>query len=138
MTSLACFYQAIHHASSVSSMLLDPVAFSEDSHWIEYKLLAFPTTLPDGMQERTIDKACRLGALLYMKGTLQEFPHSVTKFSILLLQVQESLCQLEVTESLAPLQLWLCVMAAVLWEGQMRVVHQPTGTAGIDHEVVSI
>lgn len=114
MAELAHFSQAVQFARSESSILYDPAAFSEDMYWIEYKLLSFPTTLPEISEERGIDKACRLGALLYMKAILEEFPHSATGSSILLKQLQESLYKISAVESYAPLLLWLSLVGAAL------------------------
>jgi hypothetical protein len=90
-------------------------------YWIEYRLLSFPATSPGAAGEWEIDKACRLGALLYMKALLDEFPHSVTGPSILLKQLQESLRRIVVLESTSPLILWLSIIGAALSKSEGRV-----------------
>lgn len=119
MTELACFSQAIHFATE-ASVYFDPTTFSEDLYWLEYNFLAFAAKLPEGLAETEIDKACRLGALLYLKAILQEFPHSVNGSSILLAQLRKSLTGISMQASNSPLLLWLCLVAGSLSEKEER------------------
>jgi hypothetical protein len=100
---------------------MDFKALTEDMYGIEYRLLLFPTTSLGGMEERPIDKACRTGALLYMKALLDEFPHSVTGQSILLKQLLESLRDITVLDVNSPLLLWLSLIGAALSKSESRV-----------------
>lgn len=84
-------------------MEFDLAVCAEDMYWIEYRLLAFPAALPNTCREEDIDKACRVGALIYIKATLQEFPHSNTGFSLLLGQLQEALDGLPIEQAHLPL-----------------------------------
>ena len=120
MIDVAHFSQAILSWRSNPSMDVDFKALSEDMYWIEYRLLLFPTTL-GGLEERDIEAACRLGALLYMKTLLEEFPHSATGPSLLLKQLQESLGKITIIESLSSLLLWLSLIGAALSKYDMRI-----------------
>ncbi|KAF7947970.1 hypothetical protein EAE96_009040 [Botrytis aclada] len=114
MQYLAIFYQSIQFASS-SRILLDPGDFLDDVYWIEYELLSFPLSL-EGDQEPIIDKATRIGALLFMKSILEEYPHSSTGPSILLQQLQESLSTIDTattTEQTCQWLIWLFTIGAV-------------------------
>ncbi|KAF7910472.1 hypothetical protein BELL_0072g00010 [Botrytis elliptica] len=114
MQYLAIFYQSIQFAS-LSRILLDPGDFLDDIYWIEYELLSFPLSL-EGDQEPTIDKATRIGALLFMKSILEEYPHSSTGPSILLQQLQESLSTIDTattTEQTCQWLIWLFTIGAV-------------------------
>lgn len=119
MVDVAHFSQAVQSWRSDPSMIFDPQALSEDKYWIEYRLLLFPTTL-GGFQDIGIGEACRLGALLYMKALLEEFPHSVTGPSVLLNKLQESLRNIKIVEPLSPLLFWLSVIGAALSKSEMR------------------
>lgn len=111
MVTVAYFVQVLQSQPKVTS---DHAGFSEDMYWIEFRLLAFPTSLPDGFPERTIDTACRLGALIYMKTVLEEFPHSKTGSTILLRELREALQTLPIVESTAPLVLWLSLVGSAV------------------------
>lgn len=114
MQYLAIFYQSIQFASS-SRILLDPANFLDDIYWMEYELLSFPLSL-EGDQEPIIDKATRIGALLFMKSILEEYPHSSTGPSILLQQLQESLSTIgtaTTTEQTCQWLIWLFTIGAV-------------------------
>ncbi|TGO09644.1 hypothetical protein BTUL_0158g00070 [Botrytis tulipae] len=114
MQYLAIFYQSIQFASS-SRILLDPGNFLDDIYWIEYELLSFPLSL-EGDQEAIIDKATRIGALLFMKSIIEEYPHSSTGPSILLQQLQESLSTIDTattTEQTCQWLIWLFTIGAV-------------------------
>ncbi|TGO20965.1 hypothetical protein BPAE_0252g00080 [Botrytis paeoniae] len=114
MQYLAIFYQSIQFAS-LSRLLLDPGDFLDDIYWIEYELLSFPLSL-EGDQEPIIDKATRIGALLFMKSILEEYPHSSTGPSILLQQLQESLSTIDTattTEQTCQWLIWLFTIGAV-------------------------
>lgn len=121
MVDVAHFSQAILSWRTEPSTNLDPRALSEDMYWIEYRLLLYPTTLQDGLEEWKIDKACRIGALLYMKALLEEFPHSATGPSILLKQLRESLQNITVLDSLSSLLVWLSVVGTAMSKSDMRV-----------------
>ncbi len=114
MTELALFSQLIQFTESHPKILLDPIVFIEDMHWTQYKLLSFPTSLSESSKEQDIDHACRVGALLYMKSILEQFPYSATGFSILLRRLQESLDRIPVAKETAPLLLWLTLIGAAL------------------------
>ncbi|TVY49294.1 hypothetical protein LOCC1_G002080 [Lachnellula occidentalis] len=119
MTELACFSQAIHLATE-ASVYFDPTTFSEDLYWLEYNFLAFAAKLPGGSTETETDKACRLGALLYLKAILQEFPHSANGSSLLLAQMRTSLTGISMQASNSPLLLWLCLVGGSLSELEER------------------
>ncbi|TVY73181.1 hypothetical protein LSUE1_G006318 [Lachnellula suecica] len=119
MTELACFSQAIRFASE-ASIFFDPTTFSEDLYWLEYSLLDFSSRLPPGEAEVVIDKACRLGALLYMKAILEEFPHSATGSRYLLTQLRASLGEVPIDASNNPLLLWLSLVGGSMSKGETR------------------
>ncbi|APA13234.1 hypothetical protein sscle_10g080040 [Sclerotinia sclerotiorum 1980 UF-70] len=114
MQHLAIFYQSIQFAAS-SRNLLEPRDFLNDIYWIEYELLSFP--LSTGInQESGINKATRIGALLFMKSIIDEFPHSTIGPSILLQQLQESLSTIDtskITEQSRQWLIWLFAIGAV-------------------------
>ncbi|KAJ8060221.1 hypothetical protein OCU04_010564 [Sclerotinia nivalis] len=114
MQHLAIFYQSIQFAAS-SKTLLEPRDFVNDIYWIEYELLSFPLSI-GASQDSGINKATRIGALLFMKSIIQEFPHSVTGPSILLQQFQESLSTIvtaKITEQSRQWLIWLFAIGAV-------------------------
>jgi len=110
MIELAYFAQGIRSASSRADITLDPEDFSADLYWIEHSLLSIPNPTSN---ERAINTACRLGALLYVKGILQEFPHSATGASILTQRLRESLDGVYMTEENVNLLTWLSLVGAM-------------------------
>lgn len=119
MVELAYFTQAIRLASSSTGPSLDPSAFSEDLYWIEYSLLSIPNA-NSNLPEQAVDKACRMGGLLYAKAVLQEFPHSVTGASVLTHQLRESLYAIYMTGDNASLLVWLALLGAMSSKGEDR------------------
>lgn len=115
MQNLVIFYQSIQFASTTKS-LLDPKDFLNDIYWIEYELLSFPSSL-EVSQESSIDKATRIGALLFMKSILEEFPHSTTGPLILLQQLQESLSTIDTATTTKQTRQWL------IWLFTIGAVH---------------
>ncbi|KUJ18302.1 uncharacterized protein LY89DRAFT_781373 [Mollisia scopiformis] len=110
MVELAYFTQVISLANSRTDIFLNPTTFSEDLYWIEHSLLSI--SKPNS-EERTINRACRLGALLYLKGILQEFPHSATGASILTNRLRDSLDEVYMTEDNVHLLAWLAMIGAM-------------------------
>lgn len=119
MTELACFAQAIRFASE-ASIFFDPTTFSEDLYFLEYNFLTFSSKVPDGEPVAKIDQACRLGALLYLKAVLQEFPHSTTGSNSLLTQLREALEDITIQQSNSVLLLWLALVGGSPSKGEMR------------------
>jgi hypothetical protein len=123
MVDVAHFSQAVQATliwRTDPSLNVDLKALSEDMYWIEYRLLLFPTT-HGRLAVGCVDEACRLGALLYLKALLEEFPHSATGPSVLLKQLQESLRNITINESLSPLLLWLSLIGAALSKSQVKI-----------------
>ncbi|KAG9230809.1 hypothetical protein BJ875DRAFT_384360 [Amylocarpus encephaloides] len=116
-SSLILFSQTVHFASSTRHAL-DPSTFSEDLYWLEYQLLSFPSNLSEFHEETPLEKATRIGSLLYLKAILQEFPHSSTGPSILLSQLEESLFQIPVGNFPDPLVLWLALVGGAFSVGK--------------------
>jgi hypothetical protein len=114
MTELPLFSQTIKSTKSEAQILLNPDAFTEDMHWIQYKLLSFPISLLRSSKEQDIDRACRIGGLLYMKAILEQLPCSATGSSILLRRLQESLDRIPAVKEQAPLLLWLALIGAAM------------------------
>lgn len=116
MTHLSHFSLAVQEARRrpKSDVMFDPNTFAEDLYWIEYKLLSFPQDLRADMTERTVEKACRIGALLYMKAILQEFPNSMTGSSILLIRLREALSGAAKDDLVMPVVVWVCTIGALL------------------------
>ncbi|KAF7869974.1 hypothetical protein EAF04_004758 [Stromatinia cepivora] len=110
MQHLAIFYQSIQFAAS-SKTLLEPRDFLNDIYWIEYELLSFPLSIVN--QESGINKATRIGALLFMKTIIEEFPHSTTGPSILLQQLQESLSIIDTAKITVQSRQWLIWLFAI-------------------------
>lgn len=121
IVDVAHFSKALLLETADFSTRFDPAQLSEDMYWIEYRLLSFPTTSSRASGERDIDKASRLGALLYMKALLDAFPHSATGPSILLKQLQESLRTIALLESTSSLRIWLSVIGAAFSKSQTRL-----------------
>lgn len=119
MTELVSFSQAIVFAAD-ASFFFDPAIFSEDLYWLEHNLLAFPSNLPEGTLESEIDRACRLGALLYLKAVLQEIPHSKHGSTLLLSQLRDALDNVLIQKFNSPLLLWLSLIGGSLSKAEMR------------------
>lgn len=119
MLDLASFSQAIHFASE-ASIYFDPNLFSQDLYWLQWKFLTFALKLPEGSIETYIDKACRLGALLFLKAILQEFPHSTNGPSLLVAQLRECLDGIQIQQSNSPLLLWLCLIGGSFSRSEAR------------------
>ncbi|KAM3069367.1 hypothetical protein ACMFMG_005473 [Clarireedia jacksonii] len=117
MLNVALFSQSINYASN-TGMVFDPEEFSDDLYWIEYQLLTFPTSLSG--QVTAIDEATRIGALLFMKSILQEYPHSTTGPSILLQKLQKSLSTIDITKHDRQWLIWLCAIGALLSKPMTR------------------
>lgn len=115
MIALAWFAQAIGSATLPDSKLqLDLGGCAEDMYWIEHRLLAFPSALSKACRESDVDRACRLGALIYIKATLTEFPHSKTGSSFLVEELQDALQHLPLMQVHAPLRIWLLMLGAAV------------------------
>lgn len=116
MTHLAHFSLALQEARRrpKGDVMFDPNTFAEDLYWIEYNLLSFSKDLPADVPERTVEKACRIGALLYMKAILQEFPNSMTGSSILLARLREALIRGAKDDFVMPVVVWVCIIGALL------------------------
>ena len=121
VTNVGYFSKALFAAELDSSILYDPARLSKDTYWIHYRLLSSQTSSPNASEERDIDRACRMGALLYMKCLLDEFPHSATGASILLKRLQESLQRVTILKPTTPLLLWLSIIGAALSKSDMRL-----------------
>ncbi|PQE13782.1 hypothetical protein CJF31_00005267 [Rutstroemia sp. NJR-2017a BVV2] len=120
MQNVVLFAQSIKYASH-SALRFDPQEFSDDMYWIEYQLLTFPN-LASQESEPSISKATRMGALLFMKSILQEFPHSTTGPEILLRELRDALSAVEEDEDDHNRQwlLWLCAIGALLAKRMTR------------------
>lgn len=114
MIALAYFSQAVRSAALDPKFELSRAALTDDVYWIQHRLLVFPTVLANADSETSLDKACRLGALIYMKATVEEFPHSKTGSSILLEKLRGALLQVPITEPVMPLLLWLSHLGAAV------------------------
>ncbi|PQE10162.1 Fungal specific transcription factor domain-containing protein [Rutstroemia sp. NJR-2017a WRK4] len=121
MQNVALFAQSIKYASN-SALRFDPLEFSDDIYWIEYQLLTFPKAT--SYQETSIEKATRMGALLFMKSILQEFPHSTTGPEILLRELRDAVSAVEEDEDEEDQNrqwlLWLYAIGALLAKGMTR------------------
>jgi hypothetical protein len=112
VVDVAHFSQAIISWRSDPKSTIKIETVSEDMYWIEYRLLLFSAT--HGDPASSIDEACRMGSLLYMKTLLQEFPHSASGPYVLLTRLQASLQEIPITKSLSPLLMWLSLIGAAL------------------------
>jgi len=121
MTDLAYFSSTLQPDRVNSSSYIDPTAFSEGLCWLKCKLLSFPGNSSDSATENMIDRACRFGALLYIKSIMDEFPHSKTGSSILLKKLQGSLQDLRKDAKTIPLLLWLFTLGAVISKSAERM-----------------
>ncbi|PQE03655.1 Fungal specific transcription factor domain-containing protein [Rutstroemia sp. NJR-2017a BBW] len=122
MQNVALFAQSIKYASN-SALRFDPLEFSDDIYWIEYQLLTFPSYQES---EPSIEKATRMGGLLFMKSILQEFPHSTTGPEILLRELRDAVSAVEEDEDEDEEDpnrqwlLWLYAIGALLAKGMTR------------------
>jgi len=121
MTDLAYFSPAVQPNRVNSSSYMDTTAFSEGLCWLKCKLLSFPGDSSNSATENKIDRACRFGALLYIKSIMDEFPHSKTGSSILLKKLQGSLQDLPKDARTIPLLLWLFTLGAVISKSAERM-----------------
>jgi len=83
-------------------------------YWIGHKFLSFPTTLTEASQEREIDHAYRMRALLYVILILGEFSHSAAGACILLQRLQEYVGKIPDAKVHALLLLWLSLIGATM------------------------
>jgi hypothetical protein len=126
MTDLAYFCAALASARSEKSpIFLDPIAYSEDMFSIEHRLLSFPNL----SSQPSITNACRLGALLYIKTILEEFPHSKYGSTLLLQQLRMSLNEMLNTKIETPVLIWLNLIGASLSTAAYREWHVDELTA---------
>lgn len=112
LTELAYFSAALRHSKSNPSIPLNATAYSEDIYSLEYKLLTCPETT------NSIENACRLGALIYIKTVLEEFPHSRIGAVILLQKLRAALRNISHSTTTMPILLWLTTLAASLSRGE--------------------
>ncbi len=120
MIDLSLFSQTIRLVQLRPKITLDPEAFSEDLYDIEFKFLSFPKTLAVGVEENPMEKAYRIGGLLFVQSILEEFPHSITGPVILLAQLREALNRVSIWESGTPFLMWLGMLGAILAKDGMR------------------
>lgn len=90
LAELHKFSQAIAFALTESTPL-DPIAFVDDSYLIRHGLLSFSTVSLTSWKQRHTAEALRLGALIYVKDLLREFPRSVIGMNILVQKLKDSL-----------------------------------------------
>ncbi len=105
------FSQALDYALTRENVLFHPRAFDEDMILIQRALLAAPEA------ERNIERACRVGALIYIKSITKEFPHSASTSKILVQKLKSSLNGIAEDSRIAPLLLWLFFMGGVASQG---------------------
>lgn len=120
MINLSLFSQTIRLAKLTPGIKLDPITFSEDLYAIERDLLFASNEQQIHLlvYDLLVSNALRVGALLYVKSILHEFPHSVIGPSILLSQLQELLSQVLLDFTTTPatkdVLRWLGMIGAML------------------------
>jgi hypothetical protein len=108
-----CFSRAVGYALNKGTISPDLTALLEDSVLLKYRLLLSPDVDWECSEDWGIEEACRLGALLYMKGVFREFPFSAIGSRKLVRKLREALCRVPYTATSAPLILWLFFMGGV-------------------------
>jgi hypothetical protein len=73
-TCLTRFSRAVDSALTRTSVPLDPLAFVGDMFEIQLGLLSVPEPEFYETDELCLQEALRMGALIFMKETLQEYP----------------------------------------------------------------
>ena len=114
------FSKAVEFALT-SSAPLSPQAFVEDSYSIRHGLLSFSSSASSSAQERHIQEGLRLGALIYMKDLLREFPRSVVGMEVLIERLKKQLELVSQIQGLAPLLCWLFFIGGMYSVGTDRV-----------------
>lgn len=131
MINLAHFANAVKLAKLDPEIKLDTISFSEDLYTIEHDLLSFSSDQLDEFlllspYSTDLNNALRIGALLYIKSILHEFPHAKTGPTILLSQLRGSLSSIQTQVShlqsaiLMPVLGWLGTIGAMLAQGETK------------------
>lgn len=105
---LSTFSQIIDHAVTQNLATFDPLEFVQKSCLIQQNLLLFLP--PDFLsaEQKALHSACKMGALIYIRTVLQEFPLSQIGSKNLASQLRNSLHHIQGYAIPTPLHLWLC------------------------------
>ena len=104
---LATFSTLIDQALRRDDILLNLTEFCEESISIQQNFLFFSSS-KIWPEERSVEEALRVGALLYLKGVLKELPSSATGSQVLISELKICLSVKPDPRQHGPLLLWLC------------------------------
>lgn len=108
LVQLAHMSSAIEHAMN-SRAVLDPLSFDEEVLCIQSDLLMGATA-----SGARLDKACELGALIYLQTLTRSAPFIKSSSEALSQELQVSLLHLDMAEISCPLMFWLLVMGGLV------------------------
>lgn len=99
---------AIYHAMD-SSAMIDPLTFDEELMCIQYDLLIHAISSDPGLE-----KACALGALIYLQTLTRSVPFLKTSSEALSRELKFSLMHLDAAKVSSPLKFWLFIMGGLV------------------------
>lgn len=99
---------AIEHAMD-SSAMIDPLTFDEELMCIQYDLLIHAISSDPGLE-----KACALGALIYLQTLTRSVPFLKTSSEALSRELKFSLMHLDVAKVSSSLKFWLFIMGGLV------------------------
>lgn len=108
LVQLSHMSSAIEHAMN-SRTVLDPLTFDEEVLCVQSDLLMSVTA--GGAR---LDKACELGALIYLQTLTRSAPFIKSSSEALSRELQVSLLHINVAEISCPLMFWLLVMGGLV------------------------
>jgi hypothetical protein len=111
LQDLVRFTYAVNYAIDHRDVLFHPRAFDEDTVLLQRALLAFLDT------ETGVEKACRIGALIYMKSIIREFPSTAISSKRMVQRLKSSLTSISEDARIAPVLLWLYFMGGIASQG---------------------
>lgn len=111
--NLSRFSRAVDFALTRTSVLLDPLAFVEDTFEIQFGILSVPEPELYETDELCLQEALRMGALIFMKESLQEYPLASLGSTNLVRRMKNALSFISDIKKYAPLLLWLLFMGGI-------------------------
>jgi hypothetical protein len=96
-----------------TSVPLDPLAFVEDTFKIQFGLLSIPEPEFYETDELCQQEALRMGALIFMKETLQEYPLASLGSTNLVRRMKNALSFISDIKKYAQLLVWLLFMGGI-------------------------
>jgi hypothetical protein len=113
LRELVHFTQALNYAMDKREVMFHPRAFDEDIIVLQRQLLLHDE------KEKKMEQACRLGALVYIKSIMREYPLCAVTSKVLVAKLKSSLDGMAYyrNPTVAPLLLWLFFMGGMASHG---------------------